>query len=35
MLENNWLKKVKFSREIVITSKGSQSINDLLGVLFQ
>lgn len=35
MLENNWLKKVKFSREIVITSKGSQSINDLLGVLLQ
>ncbi len=35
MLENNWLKKVKFSREIVITSKGSQSIKDLLGVLLQ
>jgi DNA-binding transcriptional ArsR family regulator/predicted transcriptional regulator len=35
MLEKNWLKKVKFSREIVITSKGSQSINDLLGVLLQ
>lgn len=35
MLENNWLKKVKFSREIVITSKGSQSIYDLLGVLLQ
>ncbi len=35
MLENNWLKKVEFSREIVITSKGSQSINDLLGVLLQ
>lgn len=35
MLENNWLKKVKFSREIVITSKGSQSINDLLGVFLQ
>lgn len=35
MLENHWLKKVKFSREIVITSKGSQKINDLLGVHLQ
>ena len=24
MLENNWLKKVEFSREIVVTSKGRQ-----------
>lgn len=33
MLEKNWLKKVKFSREVVITSKGKQSLNDLLGVV--
>lgn len=35
MLENNWLKKVKFSREIVITSKGLQSLNDLLGIVLK
>jgi DNA-binding transcriptional ArsR family regulator len=35
MLENNWLKKVEFSREIVVTSKGRQSISDLLGVVLQ
>ncbi|MEE9361135.1 MAG: helix-turn-helix transcriptional regulator [Cellulophaga sp.] len=33
MLENNWFKKVKFSRELVVTSKGSQSIYNLLGVV--
>ena len=35
MFENYWLKKVKFSRELVITSKGRQSLNDLLGVDLQ
>ncbi len=35
MLEKNWLKKVKFSREIVITSKGKQALNNLLGVVLQ
>jgi len=32
MLEKGWLKKVKFSREMLITSKGKQSINDLLDI---
>ncbi len=35
ILENNWFKKVKFSRELVITSKGSQSIYDFLGIVLQ
>ncbi len=35
MLENNWLKKVQFSREIIITSKGKQSLNDLLGIVLE
>ncbi len=34
-LENNWFKRVKFSRELVITSKGRQSINDFLGIALQ
>ncbi|CAM1359761.1 ArsR/SmtB family transcription factor [Tenacibaculum xiamenense] len=33
MLENNWLRKIKFSREIIITSKGKQSLNNLLGIV--
>lgn len=32
MLENKWLKKIAFSRELIITSKGSSSINELLGL---
>ncbi|MGB5820977.1 MAG: helix-turn-helix transcriptional regulator [Saonia sp.] len=32
MLENNWFKRVEFSRELIITSKGSKSIYDLLGI---
>ena len=35
MLQNNWFKKVKFSRELVVTSKGSQSLLDSLGVALQ
>lgn len=35
MLEKNWLKKIKFSRELVITSKGSQLIYEFLGVVLQ
>ncbi len=34
-LENNWFKKVEFSRELVITSKGSQSIYNFLGIVLQ
>lgn len=33
MLKNHWFKKVKFSRELVITSKGRQSFYDLLGIM--
>lgn len=33
MLANNWFRKVKFSRELVLTSKGNQSIYDSLGIV--
>lgn len=32
MLEKNWFKKVQFSRELVVTSKGSQEIYNLLDI---
>ena len=32
MFERKWFKKVQFSRELVITSKGRQELYDLLGV---
>jgi DNA-binding transcriptional ArsR family regulator len=32
MLENNWLRRVKFSRAIIITSKGQQQLQTLLGL---
>lgn len=35
MLEKNWLKKVEFSREVVITSKGSKEIFDSFGVVLK
>jgi len=31
-LQNNWFKKVKFSRELLLTSKGRAALNDLLDV---
>ena len=31
-LEKKWFKKIRFSREMVVTSKGSKEIYDLLGV---
>jgi DNA-binding transcriptional ArsR family regulator len=34
MLQNSWFRRVKFSRELVVTSKGSQSLYDFLGVVF-
>ena len=32
MLEQHWFKKVEFSRELVVTSKGNQSLYDHLGI---
>lgn len=32
MLEKNWLRKVQFSRELVVTSKGNASLYRLLGI---
>lgn len=32
MLERNWLRKMQFSRELIITSKGKKSIYELLGI---
>jgi len=32
MLERKWFRKVKFSRELVVTSKGSQEIYELLRI---
>lgn len=32
LLDKGWLKRVESTREIVITPKGSQSLNDSLGV---
>jgi DNA-binding transcriptional ArsR family regulator len=33
MFEKKWLRKVKLSRELVVTSKGSSEIYDLLGIV--
>jgi DNA-binding transcriptional ArsR family regulator len=33
MLERKWFKKVEFSREVVITSKGRQELYDLLSIV--
>ncbi|QLG44698.1 ArsR/SmtB family transcription factor [Costertonia aggregata] len=35
MLQKNWLKKVEFSREVIITSKGSKNLYNSLGVLLK
>ncbi|RDC56316.1 transcriptional regulator [Pedobacter chinensis] len=35
MLQRKWFKKVEFSRELVITSKGRQELYELLGVAIQ
>lgn len=35
MLERKWFKKVEFSRELVVTSKGRQELYELLGVVLQ
>jgi DNA-binding transcriptional ArsR family regulator len=32
MLERRWFKKVQFSRELIVTSKGFQTLNDLLNI---
>jgi DNA-binding transcriptional ArsR family regulator len=32
MLEKKWLRKVKFSRELIVTSKGSEEIYELLKI---
>lgn len=34
MLEEKWLIKVQFSRELVVTAKGQQKFNELLGLNF-
>ena len=34
-LKNNWFKKVEFSRELIITTQGSQELHRLLGVVLQ
>jgi DNA-binding transcriptional ArsR family regulator len=33
MFERKWFKKVEFSRELIVTSKGRQELYDLLGVV--
>ncbi|WP_276373981.1 helix-turn-helix transcriptional regulator [Chryseolinea sp. H1M3-3] len=35
MLERKWFKKVEFSRELVVTSKGLQELNNLLGIVLR
>jgi DNA-binding transcriptional ArsR family regulator len=35
MIQRKWLKKVQFSRELLLTSKGRQELYDLLGVALQ
>ncbi len=35
ILEKKWFKRVEFSRELVVTSKGRQELYDLLGVVLQ
>lgn len=32
MFERKWFRKVQFSRELIITSKGCQALNDLLNI---
>jgi DNA-binding transcriptional ArsR family regulator len=32
MLERNWLKRIRFSRELIITTKGRSEINKLFGI---
>jgi len=34
VLGENWFRKVRFSRELVITSKGRQKLNEQLGLSF-
>ena len=33
MLENRWFEKVESSRELIVTRKGRQSLNDALGIV--
>jgi DNA-binding transcriptional ArsR family regulator len=35
MLEKKWFKKVQFSRELVVTTKGREAFYDLLGISLQ
>lgn len=35
MFKKKWLKKVQFSRELIVTAKGRQEIYELLGVVLQ
>jgi hypothetical protein len=35
MVEKKWLKKVEFSRELIVTSKGRQELYELLGIALQ
>ncbi len=35
MFKRKWLKKIEFSRELIITSKGHRELYDLLGVVIQ
>lgn len=35
MFEKKWFKKVQFSRELVVTSKGCKELYDLLGITLQ
>jgi DNA-binding transcriptional ArsR family regulator len=35
MLERKWFKKVEFSRELIVTSKGRQELYNLLGLAIQ
>jgi len=32
MLERNWLKRIKFSRELIITTKGRSEIKKVFGI---
>jgi len=33
MIDKSWLRKVQFSRELVVTSKGKAGIQKLLGLI--
>ena len=35
MIQRKWFKKVQFSRELIVTAKGRQEINDILGLQLQ